>query len=163
MTFVLDEVANTAPIPLPNVASEAGGQGLHLVVGFQDLSQARTRWGQAADGFLTLFPEKLILSGMNDRSTADMLVQDERGLRPHDRRCQPTRKQHQHQSVDWSTALSTNRGQPSYSYQTTRTPVLSIADITGVPAGQGLYYGPHGWSLLTLNPWWRQRHHLGLF
>lgn len=70
MTFVLDEVANTAPIPLPNVASEAGGQGLHLVVGFQDLSQARTRWGQAADGFLTLFPEKLILSGMNDGSAA---------------------------------------------------------------------------------------------
>lgn len=41
VTFVLDEAANTAPIPLPNVASEAGGQGLHLVVAFQDLSQAQ--------------------------------------------------------------------------------------------------------------------------
>ena len=40
VTFVLDEAANTAPIPLPNVVSEAGGQGLHLVVAFQDLSQA---------------------------------------------------------------------------------------------------------------------------
>ncbi|MBS4728272.1 TraM recognition domain-containing protein [Mycobacterium sp. SM1] len=51
VTFVLDEAANTAPIPLPNVISEAGGQGLHCVVAFQDLSQARARWGDAADGF----------------------------------------------------------------------------------------------------------------
>ena len=35
VTFVLDEAANTAPIPLPNIVSEAGGQGLHLVVAFQ--------------------------------------------------------------------------------------------------------------------------------
>lgn len=162
VTFVLDEAANTAPIPLPNVASEAGGQGLHLVVAFQDLSQARARWGQAADGFLTLFPEKLILSGMNDRSTADMLS---KMSGDYDRTTvgvtQPGK------SINTSLSIgrphfSTNRGQPGYSYQTTRTPVLSIADIAGVPAGQGLYYGPHGWNLITLNPWWHQRQHLGL-
>ncbi len=157
VTFVLDEAANTAPIPLPNVASEAGGQGLHLVVAFQDLSQARARWGgQAADGFLTLFPpEKLILAGMNDRSTADMLSKMSGG--DYDRMTvggvsQPGKSFNTSMSIG-RPHVSTNRGQPGYSYQTTRTPpVLSIADITGVPAGQGLYYGPHGWDLITLNP-----------
>jgi type IV secretion system protein VirD4 len=162
VTFVLDEAANTAPIPLPNVASEAGGQGLHLVVAFQDLSQARARWGQAADGFLTLFPEKLILSGMNDRSTADMLS---KMSGDYDRMTvgvtQPGRSTNTSLSIG-RPHMSTNRGQPGYSYQTTRTPVLSVADITGVPAGRGLHYGPHGWDLLTLNPWWHQRQHLGL-
>jgi hypothetical protein len=57
---------------------------------------------------------------------------------------------------------STSRGQPGYIYHTTRTPVLSIADITGVPAGRGLYYGPGGWDLITLNPWWHQRRYVGL-
>lgn len=162
VTFVLDEAANTAPIPLPNVASEAGGQGLHLVVAFQDLSQARARWGQAADGFLTLFPEKLILAGMNDRSTADMLS---KMSGDYDRMTvgvsQPGKSFNTSMSIG-RPHVSTNRGQPGYSYQTTRTPVLSIADITGVPAGQGLYYGPHGWDLITLNPWWNQRQYLGL-
>lgn len=162
VTFVLDEAANTAPIPLPNVASEAGGQGLHLVVAFQDLSQARARWGQAAEGFLTLFPEKLILSGMNDRSTADMLS---KMSGDYDRMTvgvtQPGRSTNTSLSIG-RPHVSTNRGQPGYSYQTTRTPVLSVADITGVPAGRGLHYGPHGWNLVTLNPWWHQRQHLRL-
>ncbi|MHA0290190.1 type IV secretory system conjugative DNA transfer family protein (plasmid) [Mycobacterium sp. C3-094] len=160
VTFVLDEAANTAPIPLPNVASEAGGQGLHLVVAFQDLSQARARWGQAADGFLTLFPEKLILSGMNDRSTADMLSKMSGDF---DRMTvgvtQPGNSTNTSLSIG-RPHFSTNRGQPGYSYQTTRTPVLSVADITGVPAGRGLHYGPHGWNLITLNPWWHQRRQL---
>jgi type IV secretion system protein VirD4 len=53
----LDEVANMAPIhDLPALVSEVGGQGLHVMVCLQDLSQARKRWGDdAADGFLSLF------------------------------------------------------------------------------------------------------------
>jgi hypothetical protein len=52
----LDEVANIAPLQeLPQIASEGGGQGLTLLAALQDLSQARARWGKAADGFLTLF------------------------------------------------------------------------------------------------------------
>ena len=161
VTFVLDEAANTAPIPLPNVVSEAGGQGLHLVVAFQDLSQARARWGHAAEGFLTLFPEKLILPGVNDRATADMLS---KMSGDYDRMTvsvnQPGKTTNA--SMSGRPHLSTNRTQPGYSYHTTRTPVLSIADITAVPGGRGLYYGPAGWELITLNPWWRQRQHLGL-
>lgn len=161
VTFVLDEAANTAPIPLPNVVSEAGGQGLHLVVAFQDLSQARARWGQAAEGFLTLFPEKLILAGMNDRSTADMLS---KMSGDYDRMTVSVNEPGKSLSTSMSGRphFSTTRGQPGYSYHTTRTPVLSVADITGVPAGQGLYYGPGGWDLITLNPWWHQRRVYGL-
>ena len=47
--FCLDEVANIAPIhDLPALVSEAGGQGLHVLACLQDLSQARTRWGDHA-------------------------------------------------------------------------------------------------------------------
>jgi type IV secretion system protein VirD4 len=159
VTFVLDEAANTAPIPLPNVVSEAGGQGMHLVVAFQDLSQARARWGHAADGFLTLFPEKLILPGMNDRATADMLS---KMSGEYDRMTISVTEPGRTFGHSGATRFSSSTSQPGYSYHTHRTPVLSIADITGVPAGQGLYYGPKGWELITLNPWWQQRQHLGL-
>jgi type IV secretory pathway TraG/TraD family ATPase VirD4 len=35
----------------------------------QDLSQARTRWGPAAEGFLTLFAHSIILPGVADITT----------------------------------------------------------------------------------------------
>lgn len=159
VTFVLDEAANTAPIPLPNVVSEAGGQGLHLVVAFQDLSQARARWGPAADGFLTLFPEKLILAGMNDRPTADMLS---KMSGEYDRMTISINQPGHTPSQSGPTQFNNSTTKPGYSYHTNRTPVLTIADITGVPHGQGLYYGPRGWDLITLNPWWQQRQKLGL-
>ncbi|SHQ67511.1 Type IV secretory pathway VirD4 components-like protein [Mycobacteroides abscessus subsp. abscessus] len=159
VTFVLDEAANTAPIPLPNVVSEAGGQGLHLVVAFQDLSQARARWGQAAEGFLTLFPEKLILPGMNDKATADMLS---KMSGEYDRMSIGVNQPGRTFGHSGATHFNASSSQPGYSYHTTRTPVLSIADITGIPAGHGLHWSPRGWDLITLNPWWQQRQHLGL-
>ena len=75
MFFCLDEVANIAPIhDLPALVSEAGGQGLHVMACLQDLSQARTRWGdQAAEGFLTLFQTKLVLPGISDPRTLEAL------------------------------------------------------------------------------------------
>jgi type IV secretion system protein VirD4 len=71
MLWLLDEVANIAPVhDLPALVSQAGGQGLQVVIGLQDLSQARTRWGtDAADGFLSLFQSKLILNGIADTRT----------------------------------------------------------------------------------------------
>jgi hypothetical protein len=55
MLWLLDEAANIAPVhDLPALVSQAGGQSLQVVIGLQDLSQARARWGaDAADGFLT--------------------------------------------------------------------------------------------------------------
>lgn len=74
LTLVLDEMANIAPIPdLPALVSEGGSQGLLTVGCLQDLSQARTCWGAAADGFLSLFGAKLILPGIGDTATLEMV------------------------------------------------------------------------------------------
>jgi len=68
--LALDEVANIAPIPdLPAMVSEGAGQGLLVLACLQDLSQARGRWGSAADGFLSLFSTTVVLPGIADVST----------------------------------------------------------------------------------------------
>lgn len=68
--FALDELANIAPLPdLPQLVSEGGGQGVLTIGCLQDLSQARSRWGTEADGFLSLFSSTLLLGGVADRST----------------------------------------------------------------------------------------------
>jgi type IV secretion system protein VirD4 len=73
-TLVLDELANIAPIPdLPAMVSEGGGQGLLTLACLQDLSQARQRWGRAADGFLSLFGTKLVLPGIGDLATLELV------------------------------------------------------------------------------------------
>ncbi len=68
--LALDEVANIAPIPdLPAMVSEGAGQGLLVLACLQDLSQARGRWGPAADGFLSLFGTTVVLRGIGDTAT----------------------------------------------------------------------------------------------
>jgi type IV secretion system protein VirD4 len=68
--LALDEVANIAPVPdLPAMVSEGGGQGLLVLACLQDLSQARSRWGAAADGFLSLFGTTVVLPGIADTRT----------------------------------------------------------------------------------------------
>lgn len=70
----LDEAANIAPLAdLPSVASEGGGQGLLSLVSLQDLSQARRRWGAEADAFFTLFGAKVMLPGVADRATLELV------------------------------------------------------------------------------------------
>jgi type IV secretory pathway TraG/TraD family ATPase VirD4 len=74
LTLVLDELANIAPLPdLPAMVSEGGSQGLLTVACLQDLSQARLRWGAAADGFLSLFGTKVVLPGIADLSTLELI------------------------------------------------------------------------------------------
>jgi type IV secretion system protein VirD4 len=70
--LALDEAANIAPLPeLPALVSEGGGQGVLTLACFQDLSQARARWGKAADGFMSLFGSKLVLGGVGEVSTLE--------------------------------------------------------------------------------------------
>jgi type IV secretion system protein VirD4 len=74
VVLALDEVANIAPIPdLPGMVSEGGGQGLLTLACLQDLSQARGRWGAAADGFLSLFGTTVVLPGIGDVRTLEAL------------------------------------------------------------------------------------------
>jgi type IV secretion system protein VirD4 len=72
VVLALDEVANVAPIPdLPALVSEGGGQGLVTLACLQDLSQARVRWGAAAEGFLSLFGTTVVLPGIGDLRTLE--------------------------------------------------------------------------------------------
>ncbi|HWD25031.1 MAG TPA: TraM recognition domain-containing protein, partial [Acidimicrobiales bacterium] len=72
--LVLDELANIAPLDdLPALVAEGASQGIVTVACLQDLSQAETRWGRAADGFLSLFGTKVVLPGIGDRRTLEAL------------------------------------------------------------------------------------------
>ncbi|GAC1478636.1 MAG: type IV secretory system conjugative DNA transfer family protein [Acidimicrobiales bacterium] len=72
--LALDETANIAPIPdLPALVSEGGSQGVLTLACFQDLSQARHRWGPEADGFGSLFGATVVLPGIGDVRTLEAL------------------------------------------------------------------------------------------
>lgn len=74
--FLLDEVANIAPLPgLPQLVSEGGGQGVVTLACLQDLSQARARWGAEAEGFFSLFRTKVIFPGLADGRTLELVSQ----------------------------------------------------------------------------------------
>ncbi|NNN10015.1 MAG: type IV secretory system conjugative DNA transfer family protein [Acidimicrobiaceae bacterium] len=76
LLLALDELANVAPLPrLASIVSEGGGQGVITLACLQDLSQARSRWGINADGFLSLFPTTVVLPGIADRTTLEMIQQ----------------------------------------------------------------------------------------
>jgi type IV secretion system protein VirD4 len=140
MLFALDEVANIAPLEeLPQTASEGGSQGLTLLAVLQDLSQARQRWGTAADGFLTLFGAKLILGGVADRSTLESISV---ALGEYDR-----------QLIASSKVNVPGRwfAQWGHTYSTQRTRVLSPGEIAKLPAGRLLHLDGVRWELLGLD------------
>jgi Type IV secretory pathway, VirD4 components len=156
MLWALDEVANIAPIhDLPSLVSQAGGQRLQVMVGLQDLSQARTRWGaDAAEGFMSLFQTKAVLSGIGDTRTLESIsvalgeydrkvVSSSLGKGESDRLRDPD---HYNESV---------------SYQTQRQRVLTPGEIAKLPPGQALLLQGADWRLIGLTSWfnsepWRQ-------
>lgn len=74
LLLALDELANVAPLPrLASIVSEGGGQGVITLACLQDLSQARLRWGSLGDSFLSLFPTSIILPGIADRRTLELI------------------------------------------------------------------------------------------
>jgi type IV secretory pathway TraG/TraD family ATPase VirD4 len=74
LLLVLDELAGIAPLhDLPVLIAEGASQGVLTLACLQDLSQARARWGGAADGFLTLFGTKVVLPGIGDVRTLEAL------------------------------------------------------------------------------------------
>lgn len=74
LLFALDEVANIAPLPdLEKTLGDGGGQGLTTLACLQDMSQARARWGPEADGWLSLFGSTVMLRGIEDVRTLEML------------------------------------------------------------------------------------------
>lgn len=144
VALLLDEAANIAPIPdLPSIVSEGGSQGLVTLACFQDLSQARARWGQAADGFMTLFGTNVILGGIRDMRTLDDISRMAGEVDvPHNsvtRRPFPIGRQH-----------------PSVTLSTRRQPRLPVDAIAQLRPGQAiLLNGSRPPSLLPLTPWYR--------
>ncbi len=146
----LDELANIAPIhDLPALVSEAGGQGLHVLACLQDLSQARSRWGEAAaDGLLSLFQTKLVLDGIADSRTLEAISL---ALGEYDRRV-VSRTRGRSQS-GWIRSDDPGTSSWSVSTSTVRQRVLSPGDIAQLPGGHGLLLEGARWRLLELAPW----------
>lgn len=154
----LDEIANIAPIhDLPALISEAGGQHLHILACLQDLSQARTRWGEAAaDGFLSLFQTKLILTGIADPRTLEAislaLGEYDRQLVSHTLSRSETRPNFLDHFLDHPAPPTDT---DSVTYQTGRQRTLPPGDIARLPPGHGLLLRGTHWGLLRLTPWHR--------
>jgi type IV secretory pathway TraG/TraD family ATPase VirD4 len=149
MLWLLDEVANIAPIhDLPALVSQAGGQNLQVVIGLQDLSQARTRWGQdAADGFLSLFQTKLILNGIADTRTLEAISI---ALGEYDRDMTSHTLGHS-EPQEW---LADPTHSDTVSYQTQRQRILTPGEIAKLPAGRGLLLQGTNWELIGLTKWY---------
>jgi type IV secretory pathway TraG/TraD family ATPase VirD4 len=147
--FALDEVANIAPLEeLPQIASEGGGQGLDLLAALQDLSQARARWGNAADGFLTLFGTKVILPGIADTRTLEAIST---ALGEYDRQTVATSRA----SSGIGAILAPQQPAGPLSTRTVstqRTRVLSPGEIANIPAGHALHLNGLTWELLAVTP-----------
>lgn len=153
--WALDEVANIAPLrKLPAIVSEAGGQGLQVMACFQDLSQARERWGAAADGFLTLFGTKVIFPGIGDKRTLEALstlVGD--WDRPFIALNHSTG-----QSRQFGLPLGAQLGRSrttALEYSTKREALLSASEIANVPEGCALTVRAHRWGIVETTPYFR--------
>jgi type IV secretory pathway TraG/TraD family ATPase VirD4 len=149
MLWALDEIANIAPIhDLPALVSQAGGQRLQVMIGLQDLSQARTRWGQAAaDGFMSLFQTRLVLSGIADSHTLESISLT---LGEYDRQLITTSKGTS-ESGDW---FSLPGRSENVSRHTHRQRTLTPGEISRLPAGHGLLLNGGAWGLIRLTPWY---------
>jgi type IV secretory pathway TraG/TraD family ATPase VirD4 len=149
MLWALDEVANIAPIhDLPALVSQAGGQRLQVMVGLQDLSQARSRWGvDAAEGFISLFRTKLILSGIGDSKTLESISL---ALGEYDRQVASSTLG----KSESDKLLDPHHYSESVSHQTQRQRVLTPGEIAKLPPGQGLLLQGADWRLIGLTGWY---------
>jgi type IV secretion system protein VirD4 len=148
MLWVLDEIANIAPIrDLPALISQAGGQKLQVVAGLQDFSQVRERWGDAAaDGFMSLFQTKLILNGIGDSKTLES-VSLVLGEYDRDMVSQSLGRS------DPQEFMSAETHSDNVSYQTQRQRVLPPGDIASLPKGRALLLESTSWELAHLTNW----------
>ena len=144
LTLVLDEMANIAPIPdLPSLVSEGGSQGVLTLGCLQDLSQARQRWGPAADGFLSLFGAKLVLPGIGDMATLDLVSRLGGEMEV------PS------PSLSRGPWWSPGRGAPTVSWSGHRQRRLPVETVAQQPPGGAiLISGRAGPRHVRLPPWW---------
>ena len=142
VVFALDEVANIAPLAsLPALAAEGGGHGLVTLACLQDLSQARFRWGEVAEGFLTLFGAKVILPGIADYRTLQLI-----SALAGDHDVETT--------TIGRTVGNYGRIRPSVAVSKVRRPRLPVDAIAQGRPGHGLLISGTAMSEVRLTPWW---------
>ncbi|MHB8492098.1 MAG: type IV secretory system conjugative DNA transfer family protein, partial [Solirubrobacteraceae bacterium] len=75
LLLALDEVANIAPIrSLPRLLSEGIQQGIVPLLGVQDMSQVRARWGEHESATMWSTPAlRLVLAGVADPYTSQLV------------------------------------------------------------------------------------------
>jgi type IV secretory pathway TraG/TraD family ATPase VirD4 len=146
--FILDEFGNV--IKLPNIlelASQAGGQGLDLVIVIQDLVQIATRYGQqVAEAFLSMFQTKCLFPGINDVKTLDAVSAV---IGDYDRQMVSS-STGQSENDEWLSATGSNQ---SFNYQTQRQRLVTPADIAQLPEGQALLLRGADHELIRLTRW----------
>jgi type IV secretion system protein VirD4 len=148
--LVLDEAANIAPVEdLPTLASTAAAMGLQLVTVFQDLAQVKTRYGQTSGTVVNNHRAKLILPGVSDLETLD-LVSRLAGEEEVSRR-----------------SVTSDQGGRRSSTTSSQWRRLAPAEaVRQIPSGRGvLVYGNLPPVRLRLRPWYsnqKLRHAAGL-
>ncbi|MFP5388377.1 MAG: type IV secretory system conjugative DNA transfer family protein [Thermoleophilia bacterium] len=76
LLVLLDEAANTAPIPdLDVLASSGAGQGIQLLSVFQDLAQVRAKYGKHAQTIFNNHRAKVFCPGIADPDTIRFISQ----------------------------------------------------------------------------------------
>jgi type IV secretion system protein VirD4 len=148
MKWFVDEFTNIAPIIDPlALLSQAGGQMLHVVLGFQDLGQIRDRYGEAvADAFLTLLQTIVLLPGIRDSRTLEGISL---ALGEYDR----DMVNHSLGRSDPQEWLGSPTHSDTVSYQSQRQRVLTPGDIAGLPKGHALVLQGMDWQLVTVTRW----------
>ena len=144
VTFALDELANIAPLPdLPAMVSEGGSQGLLTLACLQDLSQARQRWGSAADGFLSLFGTKVVLPGIGDIGTLELVSRLGGEVNVPQR------------SVSRGPWWGQGRGAPTVSWSPQRQRRMPVDAINQLAPGTAVVLtGADPPAMVRLPPWW---------
>lgn len=152
--LALDEAANIAPLPdLPALCSEAGGQGVQIMPVFQDLSQARQRWGQEGEGLLSLLSSVVVLPGIRDRASLElisMLIGD------WDRPVE-TVSEGRSESVSGAGLFGggqrTSGATAGTSWTTRRERIMDPSHIAQLPHGQALAIVGSEWGQMQLAMW----------
>lgn len=127
--LALDEMANIAPIPdVEHMVTEGAGQGLLVLACLQDLSQGRKRWGASADAWFSQYGATVVLPGIADRTTLQVL-----STLAGDREVETTTRS---QSVNLRGQLT-----PSSSTSTIRLPRYAPSEISQGRPGSALVFG----------------------
>jgi type IV secretion system protein VirD4 len=138
---VLDEAANIAPVEdLPTLASTAA-MGLQLVTVFQDLAQVKTRYGQTSGTVVNNHRAKLILPGVSDLETLDLMS-----------------RLSGEEEVSRRSVTSDQGGRRSSTTSSQWRRLAPVEAVRQIPSGRAvLLYGNLPPVRLRLRPWYRSR------